>query len=659
MKRLFFKSLHKSRRDYHVIISCGIFIISIIYITTFISDSMIQITTGERGTATEVYKNLGVFILTYVILGILMVLMTLSYIRKRSYEYAMFSILGMKKKHRYRFIGCEYGGIILSSMLGGLLIGRIVSIMVLPALRVILNDNSLGIHRNRMPLRLTIIVGMVIFALVFMICDELIACLGLDAVLSMGKGSGRNYHFSRLPFMIGSVFTVFSFSILFSYWGKVHKAIPATLASAGIFCIMTAVCGGWLETSRKKRDYYKKILWMDQWYHRFYYNVNISVIVAIFIFVNYFSFGIKICDHVPPLDNADYPYDLVWMGNEGDELFIQELEDTYGIGITKLPCVRVTTPDFGEHMGLSASEYEALTGAKQNLKDKEICVVYQRNREERNLLGIDYGGRRPRLYIGSARKDLWISTGMGLVPGNEFQRDYQLVSEENRMVTGVYQSRAVGDWRGNVWEQVIVFSDEYFEQVRRDAEGADLAVLINIPKDCKEEDYLHLKETLGAYAKEHSQINALDYRYGNLIYEKDIEMPRNRQGEVLKLSSAGINIFILMLCIIFILWIKGKCDYEDMRWKYEFYTCSGMEEKKKRRCIKKEMFLGVLVSLLGGVPVSVLFTVGDVLEKDMELEWNLKYMIEMLGLAGALILLVVGAQMIFTMRIVRKLEASE
>lgn len=659
MRHLFFKSLRKSRTDYGVVIFCGIFIVSIVYITAFISDSMIQITTGERGSATDVYINLGVFILTYVILGILMVLMIISYIRKRSYEYAMFDILGMKKKHRYRFIGCEYGGIILSSMAGGIVLGRALSIAILPVLRLLLRDDSLKISRNLIPLRLTAIIGVMIFGFTFMICDELISCLGIDAVLSMGKRSGKKYRFSPVLTAIGIVFTVVSVVMLFSYWGKVNKAIPAAVVSVGIYCLMVSGCSIWLGKVRRSRGYYKKVLWMEQWYHRFYANVTLSVILAIFILVNLFSFGIQICNHVPTLSEEDYPYDLVWMANDTDADFIRELEETYGIELISQRCVRVTTPDFGEHMGIPASAYEAMAGEKVDLEGQEIYVVYQRNREERNLLGIDYGSGRPRLYIGNARGDLWIFSGAGLLPSNAFKREYSLVGETQRVMTGIYQSRAVGEWVGEVWEQVIVFSDEYFQEIEETAEGANLAVLLRLPEDFPREDYERLKSEIYAYAREHSQINFLDWRLGNLIYERETELPQNQQDQILRLSAAGINMFILILCMICILWVKGKSDYEDMRWKYQFYEYSGMEKRKQRKCMRKELFLTAMAAFLGGVPVTWILVGADIAEKEFDMGWNLRYLGEMLGISGAVMVLLVMVETIFAARIIRKIMRSE
>ncbi len=657
MKKLFFKSLRKSRGDFGIIVSCGIFVISIIYITSFISDSLIQLTTGSRGSATAVYANLGVFILTYVILGVLMVLMTIAYIRKRSYEYAMFDILGMKRKHKFRFIGCEYGAVILCSLTGGAAVGAVLSIPLLPLLRRLLHDNALAVTRNLIPLRLTVIVGMVMFGLIFVICDELISCLGMEAVLSMGKRSGKNYRPSVVPLIIGSAFAVLPFAFLFSYWGKVNKAIPSTLVSVALLCLMTALCGRWLRKVRKRRDYHKRVLWMDQWYHRFYYNMNLSVVMAVLTFINLFNFGIKICDHVPVLPESSWPYDIVWMANAGDEEFLDGLAAAYGVKIKKQPCIRVTTPDLGEHMGISASDYENWTKERVELSGKQIYVVYQRNREERNLLGIDYGAGRPGLYIGSARRNLWIMSLAGLIAGEEFKKEYRLAGETNRVMTGVYQSRGIEDWHGDVWEQVIVFSDEYYEQVKDTAEGADLAVMIHVPKDFAGDKYKSLYEEIYAYAQEHSQVNELDYRKGNnIIYEKTVEMGQNHRTQILRLSSAGINILILMLCIVFILWIKGKYDYADMRWKYQFLTLAGMEEAKRRACIKKEMLLAPMAAFIGGVPTALLFIAGDVSEKHMGAGWNLRYLWEMLGIAGAAVLILVTASAIFTLRMLIKIE---
>lgn len=659
MKKLFLKSLRESKRSLTGIVSCGVFVIFVIALTTSIADSLYQITEGTTPSATQVYMQLGIFKLTYVILGALMVLMTLTYIRKRSYEYAMFDALGMKKKHKYGFVACEYAVIIIASFVGGISLGLIGGRLFLPILGGLLTDGagSAGeVAYTSVPLRLTLIFGTVIFILVFIVCDEMIACLGMDAALSMGRRSGRVYRFSPIMLGIGSVISLTSFVILFSYWGKVNKMIPAALLSVGLLLLMTSFTAAWLGKVRKNVDYYSKVLWLEQWYHRFHYNVNLSVIVAIFIFMNVFSFGVKMCDNLPTVSKTDYPHAFVWMANDSDTQFLQKIRADYGIRIQTVPCVRVTTPDFGEHMGIGESEYQAWTKKPIKLSGKEIHVVYQRNREERNMLGIDYGYRRPRLYIGNAYKGLWQKTMAGWVLTNAFKRGYTLKGTENLTLTGMYHSRALSDMRSEVWEQVIVFSDEYFQEIKGNAEGANLAVLIDTPKKMSEEQYGKLREEIYSYAAEHSQRNYLDYKDGNLIYERKTEFPQNQQRQLLRLTAAGVNIFILLVCSIFILWIKGNSDYDDLRWKYLFYRQSGMEGKKRKRCMKKEMFLAVKIALLGGVPSALVMLAADVSEKDLGVQMNLRYLIEIIGITGVLIVVIIGMSAVFTRRIIRRIE---
>ena len=58
--------------------------------------------------------------------------------------------------------------------------------------------------------------------------------------------------------------------------------------------------------------------------------------------------------------------------------YIHELKQKYEIKVKKQPCIRVTTTDQGEHMGISASAYEKWTKESLDLKDNEIYVVYRK-----------------------------------------------------------------------------------------------------------------------------------------------------------------------------------------------------------------------------------------------------------------------------------------
>ena len=638
MKRLFLKNVWSSRADYGVLLGCGSFVIMIIYVTVRITDGIVQRMLGEPASATQVYSNLGAFLLTYIMLAFLMVLMTLAYIRKRIYDYKMLEALGIRKKHKNLFMAGEFGSIVILSMLIGSLAGVLVGTGINYLSGMFLGAGEIHAAANRVPLRLTLIISGVLFFAIFIICYTLISDLGMDNVISMGRGSGRAFRVSAVKIIFGVLFIAGSFMSLFMYWGKVNKVIPLTVAAAGMIFLAASLVGIWLERTRNSRNYYKKLLWLEQWYDRFYYNSNLSIVIAGFILIILFFFGIKICDQYPLTDQDEYPYDLVWMANREDTDFLKALKEKYGAVIQTKEFVRVTTPDFSENMGISETEYEAWTGREIELSEDEIFVVYQRTRDRRSLLGIDYGAGRPRLHLGNAEQDLWLNISPDKpVASAGFEKRYRKMGEEDRILTGIFESRALPKYQAGVWENIIVFSDEDYEKFDGNTAGADLAVLIDYSE---EEDCDAMRKEISAYAEEHSQRNFLDYKNEPIIYEKSEEVLKIQKDQILGTASAGINIFILMLCILFILWTKGKCDYEELRWKYQFFTLSGISESHRRRNFRKEIFLFPVIALLGGLPMAALFVTADVLQKRLGMEDNMRYLAGLSGIGGAVVFLI-------------------
>ena len=153
LKKIFFKLLGERKKDYIRVILSGIFCISVVFFSTSVGSSLVYISTGRRATMTElvmeVEKN---FILPYVLLIFLMILIIFGYIRKRSGDYAMLNILGIKKKHRYMYIGCEYLGIILGSIAGGVILGILEAMIVKKILENIFQNYVSNIYLGISPL---------------------------------------------------------------------------------------------------------------------------------------------------------------------------------------------------------------------------------------------------------------------------------------------------------------------------------------------------------------------------------------------------------------------------------------------------------------------------------------------------------------------------
>ena len=345
MKKVFFGGLKNHWKDYILVLICGIFMVTIIFLSNSLSDCLQWIIDGQiTGNAEESYSFFD-FSITYLLLVFMMILIIFSYIRKRSYDYVLLDVMGIQKRHKYIFIGCEYLGLVVISILGGILFGAILSeIIKIELEKIFANIIFTEINYGFSPFRMTIIIGFCVFGLLFIVFDEAISCLGMDSLLSCGKKSGKPVKTRPKVFILGMTFMFLAYISLWFYWGKVSKGIPLILLSIGILLGMISIGAYYLCYLRKKENkYYKKITWLDNWYHRFFYNINMSFIITEFIIVTLYGFSIVIFDNIPVNEPQNYPYDVVWMASDKDIAFIDELKQKYEIKVKKQPCIRVTT----------------------------------------------------------------------------------------------------------------------------------------------------------------------------------------------------------------------------------------------------------------------------------------------------------------------------
>ncbi len=650
MKKIFLKMLDKNKSDYMLVIFCGTILVSLIYFSSTLAGCLNQIETGDAGDFTKIYGSLGIFIISYVLLFFLLVIVVLDYIRKRSYSYALLQTLGIKKHHRNLFIGAEYAGIVLSSIVIGLLLGIFGAEAMKKILHQIFPEMTEPFAYGMVPMRVTVIIGSALFLLLFAICDEIIACLGIDTLIYFGKKQGKSMKKSSLLAGMGIFLLGIAFVSQWTYWGKVSKIFPTVLVSVGLWVSMIFVLAIMLSNLRKqKRKYYFKILWLNNWYHRFSYHVNLSYIVAVFMFVIFYVFGMKIMDYYPVRPEGEYKYDLVWMANRDDIEFLQKLENTYDVEIETQEFIRVTSADMGEHMGISESQYKKWSGESIELEDDELYVVYQRRREERGGLGIDYGSPNPRFVIGNAKKEYWIDTGRGVIPSTIFQKSHHLKGETDRIFTGIYESSAIDDWHGNIWEAIVVFSDFYYESMESSAEGANLAVMMNIS-----EHYEEVRKEVYEYAFEHSQYEELQKtrfnEHKNLIYESRELQAKAERKHIFEVVSNVINIIILLACLLVILFVKQRCEQEELVWKYQFYNRSGMSKKKQKKYVKREVILSSVIALMSGILISAFFVGGNIAVKKLGTMWTLHYV----GQYAVGSMIVIGIISLFTIIIAER-----
>lgn len=162
-----------------------------------------------------------------------------------------------------------------------------------------------------------------VFGILFIVFDELIACLGMDALLTVGKKNGKPLKKRPKTLLIGIFLILIGLISLLFYWGKISQSIPTVFLNAGMCLLMISLAGYYfVRLNKKEKKYYKRITWLENWYHRFFYNINMSFVVAAFLVIIMTDFSIKLLDNLPITEPKNYPFDLVWMANTDDEEFL-------------------------------------------------------------------------------------------------------------------------------------------------------------------------------------------------------------------------------------------------------------------------------------------------------------------------------------------------
>lgn len=636
LKRIFWKGFWKNRKNFFWLILSGSLMNSILFSTAIFESYMIWISTGEKSDMVMENAYLTAFLIVYVLLFFVLLLSVTCYMRTRAKEYGILELSGLKQKHRRGFIKKEFLLIIGGSVLGGTILGIVEAFLIgllmsriYPDLGLRVSGQgtvpgtvlvSLGMSLSPGAFLRMLIISLIEFAILFVVCHLRIACLGISGALSMEQKSGQKPRSHPVMLKLGIGFCLLSWAIMQTYWGRVNKFYLTVFMVIGLYLLYVSVGGYALSVAKKnEKRYYRVITWLNSWYHRFYGNIRMMYIVTVMTFIAVFSYANPVFDCLPLEEESYYPYDAVVLTDDGSAPFFESLKETYGVEMKEMSCIDLTTPDFGEQIGISASEYEKLTGESIELEWKEIHIVYQRERAFRNSEGIDYGSKKPRIYIGQPEVGLWVYTGFGPVPSEtKFDTNYPVKSSEERIITGAF-----GEPHS---QNIIVFSDTYYDEVKDNGKGYCKVWMLNIPKEAGR---IGGPEEAGG-AMEELAIHGNEW----YIYEKSELLMQCKKNNLDRITVYLISFLLISVCGILISVIKAGSDEEEIAKKYDFYYTMGMPEKKRRKGIAKEYRMTIWLPVASGMLVGLLSVIRELLLRRFLADWILYY------LGGTLIMLV-------------------
>ena len=630
LNKIFWKGFLKNKRNYGLFVLSASFLVSISFFISAFGDFLSNLITEKQGNYLVEYAITYSFTMVYIFMEIFLILSAICYARTRVNEYRVYHLMGMTRKQRRLLIGQELLLTAAGSITCGLLWGFIVTVSVGKVVGI-LNPQYLEYFDLHLASVLAAtLAGIVEFGFMFFILESMVFYLGLEEVLQFGTKSGKKPKKHPILWIVALVVFVVCFLMQDTYWG-VYVTMPIAFA----IYLMHVSLWGEIFQKRKKNEqkYYRTITWINGWYCRFYSNINMIFIVSFLIFISIFMYTLSIGDAIPIKGEEHYKYDIVWMTDRGSQDFIEGLENEYDIDIKTQPCIYLTTPDTYEHVGISQTDYENLTGDSIELKAGEVGVNYQKRREDRNAVGIAFGDTTPDIYMGISNPELWIMTGRGVrIPSAKFDTSYRLKKTKNHVIWGTF---GTGDD-----ESIIVFRDDYFKENLE----TDLVVYVNMndkADEVRQEIYSYIELNTGHM-----------YR----IYDKDILEKQDESNQLLYIVLYGLSFLLIIGCSVMIAAIKLGNDAVEMEYKYTFYRKMGMGEKMWKQGIKRECLLSVLIAVVSGILVGCIYVMNEMRINDYGKECILLYGSVILIALSIIVIIYLILILVATKMTVKKVE---
>lgn len=534
--------------------------------------------------------------LVTVVTVLLMVFSMKHYIRLRARDYGTFIMLGMKKKMSYLLLFAEYGIGCLCSLVTGLLAGSAFLYGLLHTVhrldpgRIAVSTVGWRVYRNTAGLSIGVMLGIFVVLLIWMDGRDLSTLMMKEEIREKRPVSPRWLLFSALG---AAVVALAVRSYVPGTWGYYFSHVEFV---AGGF-LMIAFGGGFiLEWVKKRRSYLRYVLKVNHLDSK--YQSNLMVILMLFV-IHFFALsyiGTQIAQ-VLPLDreSGNYSYDTIWVAQQEDIKFSEEIAEKYGGTVRHIPMIRATLFYSQEEIGISESAYQEMTGNTYGLEGREIVIGMEdpefqteEKVEDRSLFDIFRW-----LYIGK-------------FPG-EGEFFSQMLHEPEYLyeIRDIHTQNVFGKFTlGEVGENTVVFSDEYFqeqwEKQAADAEEPSMLELFVFPGETEQQAWTEIKGYADENGVEVFQPDAAHERHA-ACYNKNVFRQGQRMYTLFLLSSKLFILITLFVSGIFIMAVKNLSELSFYARKYEFLNSMGMLKKMQKKYLSFELQSSPNIALIMGV----------------------------------------------------------
>lgn len=571
------------------------------------------------------------------------------YMKLRMKDYTTFIVLGMKKKTSYLLLLVEYTVGCVFSLIVGILLGngilygtQMILHKIYPEFIRITVPNIL-IYRNTCLMSVGIMAGVFLVLLVWMDGRDLSVLIS-KSEYNEKRPVGKKW---ILMVVIGIAILVLGERQYQS--GDVAYMYSHVIWIVGLFIVVAFGVSLILEALKHwKGFYHRHIFQLNQLYSKYMNNLLILLILLVIHFFALTYLTVEIAS-VLPLEKyrENYPYDIVWMAKEKDEAFAEELIDDYDGTVAKVSMIRVTTYFGAQHIGVSASDYKKMTGKICNLKNREILVGIEDSEYhgEKKITDEEYWNTYKFLYMG------------------KYEEHNELISDNDSKylydIQEIFTQNVIGQYSTDRWhENIIVFSDEYFEEqwkkMCEDSEEATVLNLFTFSSRNREKAW----KSLFSYDKQNGVKNCNDSPMESYLYGTEEYLVGQKMRVLFSLSSKLFLMAALFISGFFVNGIKMLSELPGYERRYEFLRCMGMKKKIRRKNIRFEMKILSNIALLSTLVMSVIYVLSyryRLMEKDAggldNVFW--KYWILIIGVYVLTEYLV---QLLFAKYVIRRVE---
>lgn len=629
-----------------------------------------------------------------IISVIIIVILTFYYLRCRAKNYGIFLTLGMRKSTLQYFVAMEFLSLLLVTVAAGGVLGTGV-LAVFSANSKALMGKHIGMSAVGVKSYLySVGVLLLIYLIAFM------ATRDIFYDFHMGHATDLNAVKEKIPVrwrngvlafgLLLCLISVYRYRQLKNF----ENVYLLLLLFAGLYIALRCGIVSWLAGERKKRKYLKKLMIHNQLFHKSGTNTRYIFAMAVIQFCGLFYFSFQMISAVIA-EEADvlYPYDLVCMANDTDEDILQRMESEYGVRRQEYPMVRISNydstertegvsegkPPQGQHIGISESTYHALRTnldpdyKREDLhldpKGESVYIVHQQDKSiKAQPLDFYLTREHPLLHAGLPCVGITVELVKSEDMGYYFRN---IEGEEIGSLTGTF--------RQGLRDNLVVFSDEYFEVAKELWKTTDIyfgtpipeeeekipgvniyqgpsrLVLINTDKDTLRE----MEPLLAEFKERHKE----DEKYDLTVpcyYTKPDAIQRLRTERTMKITMNFLVLIVSFAVYLVLLGVKMATEADMTARRAEFLTCMGMREKERRRLVRKELlrYYYLFPTAIAAV-LAVIFTIAVFLARQYTKADMLDYVKLMIPVWAAGLVCVGAAVWILVAAYVRKSERRE